>query len=203
MVKVKIFIEGGGDSDRQGRQFRPAWRDFFHSEGLAGRLPAVVRGGSRDKTFARFAAAVKDARPGELPILLVDSEGPVASGHSAWQHLQDPAPGRAGWQRPAGTSEEQAFLMVQTMETWFLADPAALQTYFGPSFRASRLPQRRDLENVPKDTVLQALENATSDCRQQYAKGTVSFEILARIDAKQVAERCPDAKRLMDYLRSL
>ena len=199
MVEVTVFIEGGGSSDLQGRHFRPAWRSFFQSAGLAGSLPAVVRGGSRNDTFARFATAVKNAPPDELPILLVDSEGPVAPGHSVWQHLRQ----QDGWQQPAGASAEQAFLMVQSMETWLLADPDALRSYFGPSFRAGRLPQRPDLESIPKVDALRFLENATSDCRQQYAKGTVSFEILERINANRVAERCPYAKSLLDYLRSL
>ena len=199
MVEVTLFIEGGGGSDLQGRHFRPAWRSFFQSTGLAGRLPAVVRGGSRNDTFARFATAVKDARPEELPILLVDSEGPVAPGHSVWEHLRQ----QDGWQRPAGASPEQAFLMVQSMETWLLADPAALQTYFGQSFRAGQLPQRPDLESIPKDDALRFLENATAGCSKQYAKGNVSFEILGRINANRVADRCPYAKSLLDYLRSL
>ena len=199
MVKATIYIEGGGEGRRPREQFRTAWRNFFRTAGLAGRLPVVARGSSRNNTFDQFAAAVKIAPPDELPILLVDSEGPVAPGRSVWEHLRQ----QDGWQRPAGASPEQAFLMVQSMETWLLADPAALQTYFGQSFRAGRLPQRPDLESIPKDDALRFLENATADCSKQYAKGAVSFAILGRINAIRVAERCPYAKSLLDYLRSL
>ena len=199
MVKATIYIEGGGEGRRPRGQFRTAWRNFFRTAGLAGRLPVVVRGSSRNNTFDQFAEAIKNAPPDELPILLVDSEGPVVPGHSVWQHLRQ----QDGWQQPAGASAEQAFLMVQSMETWLLADLDALRSYFGPSFRAGRLPQRPDLESIPKVDALRFLENAASDCRQQYAKGTVSFEILERINANRVAERCPYAKSLLDYLRSL
>ena len=198
MVKATIYIEGGGEGRRPRGQFRTAWRNFFRTAGLAGRLPVVVRGSSRNNTFDQFAEAVKNAPLDELPILLVDSEGPVVPGHSVWQHLRQ----QDGWQQPAGASVEQAFLMIQSMETWLLADPDALRSYFGQSFRAGRLPQRSDLESIPKVDALRFLENATADCRQQYAKGTVSFEILGRINANRVAERCPNAKLLLDYLRS-
>ena len=199
VVKAVIYIEGGGVGRRLRGQFRTAWGSFFESAGLNRPLPAVMRGGSRNDTFAQFAEAVKNAPPGELPILLVDSEGPVAPGHSVWQHLHQ----QDGWQQPAGASAEQAFLMVQAMETWLLADPDALRNYFGRSFRAGRLPQRPDLESIPKDDALRSLENATADCRRPYAKGTVSFDILARINANLVAAKCPYAKSLLDYLRSL
>ena len=199
MVKATIYIEGGGEGRRPREQFRTAWRNFFRTAGLAGRLPAVARGSSRNNTFDQFAVAVKIAPPDELPILLVDSEGPVVPGRSVWEHLRQ----QDGWQLPAGASPEQAFLMVQSMETWLLADPGALQNYFGQSFRAGRLPQRPDLESISKDDALRFLENATSDCRQQYTKGAVSFAILSRINANRVAERCPNAELLLDYLRRL
>ena len=199
MVKATIYIEGGGEGRRSRELFRTAWRNFFRTAGLAGRLPVVVRGSSRNNTFDQFETAVEAARPDELPLLLVDSEGPVAPGRSVWQHLRQ----QDGWQQPAGASVEHAFLMVQSMETWLLADPDALRSYFGPSFRANRLPQRPDLENIPKVDALRFLENATASCSRQYTKGTVSFEILGQINANRVAERCPYAKRLLDYLQSL
>lgn len=169
------------------------------SAGLAGNLPRIVRGGGRQQTFDQFLEAVRSGRPDELPILLVDSEGPVVSGRSAWEHLhvQD------GWDRPSGTSDQHAFLMVQTTETWLLADRNALRNYFGASFRENRLPSQRNLEDVPKETVLRSLARATADCNQQYAKGAVSFEILARISPDAVSDKCPHAKTMLDCLRSL
>ena len=199
MVRVKLFIEGGGQGSRLNRLFRTAWRDFFLAAGLHGNLPRIVRGGSRNETFEQFMAAVKEARPGELPILLVDSEGPVDANHSAWQHLRH----TDGWERPAGARGEQAFLMVQVMETWFLADRDALRNYFGPSFQAGRLPRQRELESIPKDAVLQSLAAATADCNRRYDKGIVSFEILGRVDPILAAERCPGAKSLLECLRVL
>ena len=199
MVKAALYIEGGGTSGRLGQLFRNAWRDFFISAGLSGNLPRVVRGGGRQQTFDQFEAAVGARRANELPILVVDSEGPVVSGRSVWEHLQ--AKDRRA--RPPGVGDEQAFLMVQVMETWLLADRAALRDYFGASFRENRLPSQSNLESIAKETVQRSLEHATADCNKRYDKGRVSFEVLERINPDAVSERCAHAKALLDFLRSL
>ena len=199
MVKVALYVEGGGTGGRLGQLFRNAWRDFFISAGLSGNLPRVVRGGGREQTFQQFSEAVKAARPEDLPVLLVDSERPVASGHSVWEHLQI----NDLWARPPGVGDEQAFLMAQSMETWLLADRAGLRDYFGASFRESRLPSQSNLEDIARERVQQSLERATAECNKRYAKGAVSFEVLRRINPDAVAERCPHAKAMFDCLRSL
>ena len=199
VVKAAVYIEGGGTSNSLGRLFRTAWSDFFASAGLAGNLPRIVRGRSRNDTFDQFRTAVRSGRREELPILLVDSEGPVAAGRSVWQHLQ----ANDRWARPPGVSDDQAFLMVQAMESWLLADRVALRGYFGASFRENRLPSQQDLEGISKETALQSLERATADCNNRYAKGTVSFEVLRLIHPDAVAERCPHARTLLDFLRTL
>ena len=142
---------------------------------------------------------MKGATRAELPLLLVDAEEPVAEGSSAWQHLQ----ARDGWDVPAGASEGDAFLMVQVMETWFLADLAALRQYFGPHFSGTPFRAWPALEAVPKQTVYVALEKATTNCKQAYRKGDVSFEILATLDPDKVESACPHAKEFLQRLRSL
>ncbi len=198
-MRVILYIEGGGSGNRLGQSFRRAWSDFFRSAGLAGNLPRIVRGGSRNETFDQFRTALQNAGADELPILLVDSEGPVAAGHSAWEHLRD----KDGWRRPPATADTPAFLMVQVMETWLLADRDALRDFFGASFRENRLPAQSNLESVSRADALQFLEQATAGCTRQYAKGTVSFEVLARIRPEKVAERCPHARAILEYLRQL
>ena len=131
-------------------------------------------------------------------LLLVDSEGPVAPGVTVWRHLH----ARDGWTRPDGSGDDQVFLMVQVMETWFLADRDALRRYFGAEFRENAVRQWPELEAVPKATVLETLERATAACRQSYAKGRVSFEVLARIDPACVEAACPHARALLDRLRA-
>ena len=198
MVTATLYIEGGGEGKDLRARFREGWKKFFGSAGVGGRTK-IVRGAGRGQTFDRFATAVSDSAPGTVPFLLVDSEGPVASGHSAWQHLG----ARDGWTRPAGADDGHAFLMVQVMETWFLADREALRSYFGAKFRENALKTWPDLEDVPKSTVLEALERTSASCRKRYSKGRVSFELLARIDPARVEAACPHARALLNVLRAL
>lgn len=198
-MTAKLYIEGGGDrSKSQAARFREGWNRFFENAGVGGRV-TIVRGGGRSQTFNRFSAAVSHPRAGTIPILLVDSESAVRDGHSVWQHLKE----RDGWARPGGAGDDQAFLMVQLMETWFLADRGALQRYFGAGFRENQLKTWPDLERVPKATVLKALDRATAKCSKRYAKGRISFELLAKIAPASVAEACPHAKDLGERLTFL
>ncbi len=93
--------------------------------------------------------------------------------------------------------------MVQLMETWFLADRDALKKHLGTQFRENALRQWPQLEDVPKETVLDVLKKATANCSSLYAKGKVSFELLEKIDPARVEAACPHAKALLDRLRTL
>ena len=198
-MTVRIFIEGGGSGKISDKVFKEAWTAFFTAAGLAGGMPKIVRGEGRSTTFRNFRTARRRAH--ELLLLLVDSEGPVAAGHSAWQHLR--ARPEDNWEQPPEAGDDSAYLMVQLMETWFLADRDALRRFFGPSLNENHFGQWPDLEEVHKDTVLNALERATSNCQKPYSKGKVSSELLGQIDPEQVAAACPHARKLLDYLRDL
>ena len=199
-MSAVIYIEGGGNRNESLESlFRRSWKKFFESAGLRGRMPRVVRGGPRDQTFHRFATAIANPDSERVPLLLVDSEGSVQAGHSVWKHLQT----RDKWNQPGGAGEDQAFLMVQLMETWFLADRAALKKHFGEQFKETALKRWPQLEAVRKKTVLDALEKATTNCSNPYAKGKVSFELLEKINPTLVEAACPHAKALLDRLKTL
>ena len=87
------------------------------------------------------------------------------------------------------------------METWLVADREGLRKYFGHRFRPERIAQWPDLEAVPRQDVFNALKRATAECSTPYAKGKVSFEVLTRLDAQRVAERCHHAARLLARLQ--
>lgn len=198
MVRVKIYAEGGGEGELLDTLFRQAWTRFFHAAGLAGRMPRVVRGKGRARTFDLFRTAMTNRRPNELPLLLLDSEDAIQDGRTVWQHLAS----RDKWERPDGATDDQAFLMVQVMETWFLADLTLLRSYFGAALRETPLCAWPKLEDVPKATVFDALQKATAGCgKKKYAKGKVSFELLERLNPHEVADACPHAKTFLDYLR--
>ena len=197
-MTIRIYIEGGGDGRILDTLFRQGWQRFFQAAGLSGHMPAVVRGGGRTQTWDMFVTAVSNPSAGVVPLLLVDSEGPLAPGHTAWDHIRS----RDGWERPSSAGDDQAFLMVQLMEIWFLADRDLLRRYFGVGIRERHFSEWPDLESVSKDTVLRSLDMATAGCRRKYAKGKVSFEVLGQLDPRLVEVRCPHARALLDRLRA-
>ena len=204
MVIFELFIEGGGDphspiSKELDVRFRQSWHGFLRAAGLGDSLPRVFRGGGREETFISFCTAVRAEEDGTTPLLLVDSETEVSEQHSVWEHLENQEP---PWKRPAGAGAEQAFLMVQVMETWFLADRDTLRKFFGPDFAEAALPVSADLEAVPKKAVYKALARATARCGTKYRKGKTSFGLLARINPGFVEASCPRARALLERLRS-
>lgn len=190
MVKCKIYIEGGDNNKAQDTLFRQGWNQFFAKAGI--RIK-VVRGGSRQATFKDFTIALKNAEKGELPLLLLDSERAFDPAHTVWQHLKM----YDGMNKPAQAREEQAYLMVQLMETWLLCDAEALKAYFTENFKANKLPKWPIFEGVDKEKILDTIHSATSG---RFKKGEISFKLLATIDPEKVAEKCPNARRLLDFL---
>ena len=194
MAKV-VFVEGGGSTKKQQRACRQAFAALFRHAGLVGLMPRVTACGSREQAYKDFRNAFAD--DSSDPVLLVDSEGPLQA-TDAWSHLWQ----KDGWERPDGARADSAHLMVQVMESWFLADTPALEGYFGRDFSAAALPQNSAIEDVPKADVLDGIKNASRNTNKAYDKGRHSFEILQRLDVSRVTAACPRAKRLIDALQS-
>jgi hypothetical protein len=143
---------------------------------------------------------MKNRKPGELPLLLVDSEDVVTGGLGVWQHLNQ----RDGWDQPEGAADNQAFLMAVCMETWFIADRAGLEEFFGHQFKDNLIPKWPDLEAVPKANIFAVLKSATAKCeKKKYSKGKVSFELLGSINATTVTAHCPHAAAFFERFRNL
>ena len=158
MVRVRIFIEGGGGGDKDDSLFRTEWSRFFASAGLSGRLPKVVRCGDRARAFRRFSDTVRKAGGDEINVLLVDSKGPVKEDQSTWEYLRD----NDGWRQPDGADDNHAYLMVQAMEAWLVADRDALRGYFGQGFNENRLTGQSDPEQIPPNRLESSLEDASA-----------------------------------------
>ena len=93
--------------------------------------------------------------------------------------------------------------MVQCMEAWFLADRDTLAQFFGDGFNANPLPNRPDVENIPKSDLYDALKGATqASSKGKYGKGPHSFDLLAKLNPQKVVDASPHARRLVDTLLS-
>ena len=118
-MSVTLYVEGGGDRASLRADCRRAFRSFVAKAGAKGRMPKIVASGSRDEAYDDFNAA--HAQRNETAMLLVDSEQEVTTS-SSWTHLRS----RDNWRRPPDASSDQCHLMVQVMESWFLADRPAM-----------------------------------------------------------------------------
>jgi hypothetical protein len=86
------------------------------------------------------------------------------------------------------------------MESWFLADRAWLQEYYGQGFRTDALPGRpRAIEGIPKQDIMEGLARATNG---RYHKTRHGFAILAGLDPAKVIEGSPHARAFLDFLRA-
>ena len=218
MVRCRLYIEGGGraDSDppetnrgamvdNNAEAFRRGWQMFFNKAGVNGQMLEIAVGGGQQEAFGLFNAQLNRYSGQQAtepkPLLLVDSEEPVAAGHTVWEHLQ--ARHQHRFQRPANADDQSAFMMVQATETWFVADPPALQRFFGSSLDTNVFLNLPPLETIPKADALDKLRQATLRCSHHYSKRRRSYGILAEIDPEQVAAACPHANQLITYLRTL
>ena len=207
-MSVTVYVEGGGDRAQLKAQCRKGFQKLLDKAGFDGRLPRIVACGSRNDAFRGLKKALRKSigrKEDEYPILLVDSEDPVAdtdrsdaSPSGAWRHLDR----RDGWTRPSGAKDCQAQLMVTTMETWLLADRETLIAYF-PAMNANALPPDVDLESRRKEEVSDALRNATqSSSKGRYHKGHHSFDLLGRVRPEELKSRLPHFRRFVETLEA-
>ena len=193
-MNVKLYVEGGGDSRELRTACRRAFTKFIEKAGTAGRMPRIVACGSRQNAYDSFKTA--HVHEDGNVMLLVDAEAPVTS-QEPWQHLN----ARDGWERPDAATNEQCHLMVQVMESWFLADVDVLASFYGNGFRRVSLPQNPNIEQVSKQDIDDGLTDATRHVTKgRYSKGKHSFEILAKLDPAKVRKASPYADRLISAL---
>ena len=196
-MSVKIYVEGGAPG-RLERECRRGFSEFLKSAGLRDKMPRIIACGSRDMAYDRFCTAQRNAQGNKFIVLLVDSEEGAEGNIGPWAFLKRRDD---NWNKPDGTSDDNAHLMVQCMEAWFFADRDTLAQFFGHGFRANALPNRPDVENIPKPDLYNALRGATRDSRKgEYGKGRHSFDLLAQLDPQKVTRASPYAKRLVDTL---
>jgi len=164
--------------------------------------------GSRQAAYQDFCRAIAND---EEAVLLVDSEAPVSAENQQgdpdawepWRHLKH-RPGD-GWDKPTGSNNADCHLMVQCMESWFVADRACLKAFFGQGFKENQLPSlETTTDSIDKSTIYEALANATRSCKTKasYGKGEHSFRILMQIDPSKVTAASPWAKRFIDSLKT-
>lgn len=195
MSSIAIYMEGGG----KGRDTKTALRQGM--DGFLNPIKEAVRSkawrwklvpcGSRDEAFRNFKHAVLNG-DNRIIILLVDAEDPVKT--SVREHLKS----RDKWELDF-TTDDDVHLMIQTMETWIVADIAALADYYRQNFQQSALPSTSELEEISKSEITQALKHATKATqKREYHKIRHASDLLKRIDSSKVRQRCQSCERLFN-----
>ena len=192
-MSVSLYAEGGGDSKALKSACRQGFAKFISKAGPVETMPKIIACGSRGDAYRSFTRAQASGQPA---MLLVDAEDPVKS-VGPWEHLKD----SDNWDRPLGATDDQCHLMVQVMESWFLADVDALDSFYGQGFRSGSLPANQNIEQISKQDVLGGLVQATARSRKgAYRKASHSYDILGRLDPGKVRAASPYAARFIEAL---
>lgn len=197
VTECRIYAEGGGNERSTKARLRQGLSTFLGGIINIARARGVrwqiIACGSRTQAFNDFMFALQD-HPEAFNVLLVDSEGPVSD--QPWEHLRE----RDGWSAP-GVDSECCHLMVQMMETWFVADLEALRQYYGQEFRENAIPRNPNVEEIEKGRLAAAMREATRYTQKgEYRKIKHGSELLALIDSDRVRQAAPHCEHLFATL---
>jgi hypothetical protein len=214
--EIAVYIEGGGDKISLRAELRQGFDALLRPQkekAREGRSSLkLVCCGRRQEAYEAFMNELK-VSPSVICALLVDSEtslpsvpqGKAKDSAARRDHLMKKE-GRDGRGQGDGWNLKDAepdtvHLMVQCMEAWIVADPEALEAFYGKEFKKNKLPKRLNLEEEPKADVLAKLEAATENCSKgKYAKIKHASQLLRKVDPEQVAKRGPRFSIFRDWL---
>lgn len=187
--EIRVYVEGGSSKKERKASLRNGLSQFLR-KGVGGNRIAlnVTVCGNREEAMKDFRRGISD-QGDALVVLLIDSEGPVGKGESSVHYL-------CGKNDiiESNTAEENCHLMVQMMESWFLADGEALKDFYGRDFNANALPKNLNVEDIDTKRVSDSLNQATKKTQKGvYHKGLHAPGILEKLDPEKVqkaSSRC-------------
>jgi len=207
VVSAYIYLEGGAsgpNSDGSSSKYlttrcQEAFHRLLDGMGFKGRKPRLVACGGRARVYDRFCTAHK-AGGADYIAMWIDSEESMTDIEQAWKHLAEVTT-VAVWERPEGAVDDQVLFMTTCMETWIVADRAALREHYKQALNENPLPHTDGLEAKQRHAVQLALETATKYCRNGYAKGKRSFEILEKLNPAVLRQHLPSFVRVNRILK--
>ena len=154
MNEIAIYFEGDSSLREGSGKFFESVRNLAREKRIRFKLV-----GCGADAVSDFMDAIR-TQPESFNVLLMDSEGPDNGNLIVTKVKQ-----HAHWDSGVGASvtNDQIHFMVQVMETWFLAEPAVLEGYYGERFVINRLPRNPQIEQISKDDVRKGLKAATQD----------------------------------------
>ncbi len=198
-----IYLEGGAtgaNSKYLDIRCEEAFHKLLDRMGFKGRKPRLIACGGRQDVFDRFQTAHRNGGTNYIA-MWIDSEDPMADIEAAWKHLGSVRT-VAVWAKPKGATDDQVLFMTTCMETWIVADRAALREHYGHRLKENQLPPLAGLEGRNRHEVQEKLERATKHCQNAYAKGKRSFDVLAKLDPTVLAVHLPSFVRVDRILKT-
>jgi len=200
--EIRIYIEG--DTKQKGKNADIALREGFHN--FFGELIEKAREksikfriilcGSKFITFKDFLNGAK-VYPDSFVAFLIDSDDEVDENETAKSFLRKQ---NISWHWQS-VNEEQCFLMVQVMESWFFADIDALEKYYGQNFNRKTLRQSSNVEKIAKSDVENGLARATENTQKgEYHKTRHGAKLLELISPQKVRKAAPHCRRLFETI---
>lgn len=205
---ILVYIEGQGGGGTVSRrsfldgEFRKAWKQFLQpladrAEQSGIRRFRCIPGRGGATTADRFANPLP-LQDGALRILLIDSEAPVADVGKPWNEIKQKCPNWA--------DDKNCYLMVQCLETWLLADVDTLREHYNSHgkgcFRENKLKAWRDLENIARKTLQDALQSATVECGKPYAHADGNL-LIAKVRRERLEQLSSVARLFRDFAQRI
>ena len=195
--EIRIYIEGGGEARNIKAILREGFSNFLDELRQIARNKQIkwslILCGSRNNAFRDFKNALR-THPDAFNVLLVDSEAEVSK--NPWAHLKN----RDKWVS-SNIDDAHCHLMVQTMETWIVADIEALKEFYGQGFKEKSIPKTPEIEKIDRKLLAKCLKEATrGTSKGEYHKTRHAPKLLGQLDAREVRHKAPHCERLFETL---
>lgn len=201
-MEIKLYVEGGGKGShkRATIKLQQGFDAFFRDLKSAAREKRIsfkiIPAGNTQSTYDDFIFSVEHS-PQSFNLLLVDSDEAVAEDKTARGFLQNKY---KKWNLQA-VKDDQCHLMVQIMESWFVADVDALKSFYGKDFKEGAIPKNKNVETIAKETVEKSLETATAKTQKaEYHKIEHGAKILELVNPQKVRDAAPYCERLFKII---
>lgn len=203
-MEIKLYVEGGGKGShkRATIKLQQGFDSFFGELKQAARKKKIsfriIPAGNTQSTYDDFIFSVANSPAQSFNLLLVDSDGAVADGETARAFLQKKY---KGWKLQT-IADHQCHLMVQIMESWFIADVDALKSFYGQGFQESPIPKNKNVEKIEKTTIEKSLSSTTAKTQKgEYHKIEHGAKLLELINPQKVRKAAQHCEKLFTVIK--
>jgi hypothetical protein len=201
-MEIKLYVEGGGKGShkRATIKLQQGFDSFFRELKDAAQNKKIsfkiIPAGNTQNTYDDFIFSVENS-PQSFNLMLVDSDDAVTENETARQFLQSKY---KKW-KLRKVEDEQCHLMVQIMESWFIADVDALKIFYGKEFKESAIPKNKNVEAIEKEIIEKSLKTATVKTQKgEYHKIEHGTKILELINPQKIREAAPHCRKLFEAI---